>query len=355
MRQLQVRVKDKTYPIYIENHILDHARQYIADCFQGKRIMIVSDDRVFPLYGEKFLGQLEASYECHRLIVPHGEATKDFQMLPKLYTAFLDAGVTRSDLIIALGGGVVGDLTGFAASSYLRGVKFVQIPTSLLAQVDSSVGGKVAVDLPEGKNLVGAFYHPELVLIDPTVLRDLPERYLCDGMGEVIKYSMIEDRTLYRMLREAGGYEGIRELMPEIIYRCVDCKRRIVEQDEFDLGRRMLLNFGHTLGHAIEQHYRYGRESHGEAVAVGMYQITRLAEEKGLTEAGTKEKLRELLDLYRLPHACDTDAEELLGAIARDKKNLSEHLHVVLLHSPGDSYIYETDAGFFRSAEIGHF
>lgn len=355
MHKLQVRVRDKTYPIYIENHILDHVQQYIADCFRGKRIILVSDDQVFPRYGEKMIDRLKESWECHYLVVPHGEETKSFRMLPKLYEAFLEAGITRSDLVIALGGGVVGDLAGFAAATYLRGVKFVQIPTSLLAQVDSSVGGKVAVDLPEGKNLVGAFYHPELVLIDPAVLESLPERYLHDGMGEVIKYGFIEDRVLYRMLQEADGYDRLKTMMPEIIYRCVDCKRRIVEEDEFDFSKRMLLNFGHTLAHTIEQHYQYGRESHGEAVAVGMYQITRLAEEKGLTEKGTKDKIRELLDRYRLPHACDTDAAELLEAIARDKKNIGGHLHVVLLHSPGDSYIYETDLGFFRSDTITRF
>ena len=168
--KLTVNLGKDSYPIYIENHILDRAVSYITQIFSGKRIMIVSDDHVFPLYGEQLVSNLSGTYECH------GESTKDFQTLPTVYKALLDAKLSRSDLIIALGGGVIGDLTGFAAATYLRGVKLVQIPTSLLAQVDSSVGGKVAVDLPQGKNLVGAFYQPSLVLIDPLVLNSLNER-----------------------------------------------------------------------------------------------------------------------------------------------------------------------------------
>ena len=160
--------------------------------------MIISDDNVFPLYGDTIVKTLGDKYEVHSLILPHGEPTKSFQSLPKIYSALLEARFSRSDLIIALGGGVIGDLAGFAAASFLRGIKFIQIPTSLLAQVDSSVGGKVAVDLPEGKNLVGAFYQPALVLIDPLVLNTLPERYINDGMGEVIKYGCIWDADLFK-------------------------------------------------------------------------------------------------------------------------------------------------------------
>ena len=167
--KLTVNLGKNSYPIYIENNILDKASSYISSCFSGKKIMIISDDNVFPLYGEKLKTSL-GDYEVHELVLPHGEPTKAFETLPALYNALLKQKFSRSDLVIALGGGVIGDLAGFAASSYLRGIRFVQIPTSLLAQVDSSVGGKVAVDLPQGKNLVGAFYHPKLVLIDPQVL-----------------------------------------------------------------------------------------------------------------------------------------------------------------------------------------
>ncbi len=198
--KLTVDLGASSYPIYIENGLLKNAASYIETVFTGKRIMIISDDNVYPLYGEKLLDVLSTAWECHSLVLPHGESTKGFQSLPRIYDALLAAGISRSDLVIALGGGVIGDLAGFAASSFLRGVRLVQIPTSLLAQVDSSVGGKVAVDLPQGKNLVGAFFQPSLVLIDPTVLDTLPERFRKDGMGEVIKYGCIRDAGLFRLL-----------------------------------------------------------------------------------------------------------------------------------------------------------
>lgn len=259
----------------------------------------------------------------------------------------LEAKISRSDLVIALGGGVIGDLAGFAASSYLRGVRLVQIPTSLLAQVDSSVGGKVAVDLPEGKNLVGAFYQPSLVLIDPLVLNTLKERFINDGMGEVIKYGCIKDADLFSTLESHSSFEDLKEELPAIITRCVDIKRMVVENDQFDTGERMLLNFGHTLAHTIEQHFHYRRESHGEAVAIGMYQITRIAEEKGLTPKGTAERIQKVLKTYGLPFECGLTLGTLTEAIALDKKNLNGNLNVILLHEIGDSYIEAADIQFF--------
>ena len=256
--KLTVNLKENSYPIYIENGILNRAGEYIADLFHGQRIMIVSDDNVFPLYGKQLCDSL-SGYECHSLVLPHGEPTKSFDTLPKVYSAMLDAKLTRSDLVIALGGGVIGDLTGFAASTYLRGIKCVQIPTSLLAQVDSSVGGKTAVDLPQGKNLVGAFFHPKMVLIDPLVLNTLPDHFIHDGMGEVIKYGCIKDSGLFDLLLSHSSFEDLKPDLPKIIARCVDIKRIVVEADQFDSGERMLLNFGHTLAHTIEQYYQYER------------------------------------------------------------------------------------------------
>ena len=342
-----VNLEKNSYPIYIENNILSQAGEYISEVFSGKRIMIVSDDQVFALYGETLLSSLKNRYECHHLVLPHGESTKNFQSLPIIYSAMLKAKISRSDLLIALGGGVMGDLAGFAAASFLRGVKLVQVPTSLLAQVDSSVGGKVAVDLPEGKNLVGAFYQPSMVLIDPLVLNSLPERFIHDGMGEVIKYGCIKDAALFDTLEKYNSFEELKEILPSIIERCVDIKRIVVEHDQFDTGERMLLNFGHTLAHTIEQYYHYERESHGEAVAIGMYQISLIAEEKGLTAPGTSERILNLLKKYGLPYECGLPMEELIGAIKLDKKNLDNKLNVVLLHEIGDSYIYPSDVTFF--------
>lgn len=349
--KLVVNLGENSYPIYIENGILAQAGEYIPQVFSGKKIMIISDDNVFPLYGEKLVNVLD-QYECYTLVLPHGESTKNFQTLPIIYDALLKAKISRSDLIIALGGGVMGDLVGFAASSYMRGVKLIQIPTSLLAQVDSSVGGKVAVDLPQGKNLVGAFYHPKMVLIDPEVLETLPEHFIQDGMGEVIKYGCIKDAELFERLNAHDSFEELKPELPEIIARCVDIKRIVVENDQFDFGERMLLNFGHTLAHTIEQHFHYERESHGEAVGIGMYQITKIAEEKGLTEAGCAEKIKEVLEKYGLPIACGVDMEVLTDAIKLDKKNLNDHLNVVLLRSIGDSYWHPTNVTFFENAGL---
>lgn len=345
--KLTVNLGEKSYPIYIENNILGNAGVYIQKVFKGNRIMIVSDDRVFPLYGNRLLTSLQDMYECHTLVLPHGESTKNFHSLPVIYSAMLKANITRSDLVIALGGGVIGDLTGFAAASFLRGVKFIQIPTSLLAQVDSSVGGKVAVDLPEGKNLVGAFYQPAMVLIDPTVLSTLPKRFINDGMGEVIKYGCIKDLELFELLEKYSSFEALGEVLPSIIERCVDIKRIIVEHDQFDIGERMLLNFGHTLAHTIEQHCNYKRESHGEAVGIGMYQLSLIAEEKGLTESGTSERILNLLKTYGLPYECGFNIDELLDAVTLDKKNLDGKLNLILLKEIGKSYIYPTNVDFF--------
>ena len=279
--EMTVALEDNSYPIYIEKGILAQSDKYIKKIYQGNKIMIISDDQVYGYYGELLTNVLKKEFIVEHVIVPHGEQSKRFDILPSLYKALLNFKLTRTDLIIAFGGGVIGDLAGFVAATYLRGVKLVQIPTSLLAQVDSSVGGKVAVDLPEGKNLVGAFYHPKMVLIDPETLKTLPKRFINDGMGEVIKYGCIKDKELFDKINSYHGFDELYQDIDEIIYRCVDIKRDVVERDQFDFGDRLLLNFGHTLGHAIEQYYQYQKYSHGEAVAIGMVQLTKIAEEKG--------------------------------------------------------------------------
>ena len=351
--KLTVDLGPNSYPIHIENGILAKTGELVSEVFSGKKIMIVSDDNVFPLYGEIITKALsDSGFECYSFVLPHGEPTKSFQSLPKIYEALINAKLTRSDLLIALGGGVIGDLAGFAASSYLRGIKFVQIPTSLLAQVDSSVGGKVAVDLSQGKNLVGAFYHPKAVIIDPDVLNTLPDHFISDGMGEVIKYGCIKDKELFELLCKHTSFADLKPKLTQIIARCVDIKRIVVEADQFDLGERILLNFGHTLAHTIEQHFNYERESHGEAVGIGMYQITKIAEEKGLTTSGCAEQIKKVLEIYKLPDNSNLPIDVLTDAISLDKKNLNNHLNVVLLHDIGDSYVYPTDVSFFDGAGI---
>ena len=300
----------------------------------------------------------ETAYTADRLLIATGSVPVRPPIpgldLPGVMTSdqLLEGSDTLYESLVIMGGGVIGDLAGFAAASYLRGIKLVQIPTSLLAQVDSSVGGKVAVDLPQGKNLVGAFFHPRLVLIDPDVLDTLPERYITDGMGEVIKYGCIKDAALFETLSSCSSFDELKDQLTSIIYRCVDIKRIVVEADQFDTGDRMLLNFGHTLAHTIEQYYHYESESHGEAVSIGMYQITKLSEEAGLTAPGEAERIGRVLKAYGLPCECGLPVSSLLDAIKLDKKNLDNHLNVILLHAIGDSYIYPTNLDFFKTAGV---
>jgi len=353
---LHVNLGEHSYDIIIKQGILTHATPYIRSCFKGHKAIIISDDNVYPLYGAQLESALLAEgIHCASIILPHGEETKNIHGLPAIYGQLATHKITRSDLIIALGGGVIGDLAGFVASTYLRGIAFVQIPTSLLAQVDSSVGGKVAVDLEEGKNLVGSFYQPKLVIIDPLTLGTLPTRYLSDGMAEVIKYGCIKDASLFALLKSFSSFDDLctsnADTLTHIIYRCVDIKRQVVEADQFDTGERMILNFGHTIGHALEQFFQYKRESHGEAVAIGMYQLTKLAEEKGLTKQGTADVILQLLNIYQLPYQANVTAPQLLEAILVDKKNLDGQLNLILLHEIGDSYIYPTNIEFFEGVD----
>lgn len=344
--KMMVNLKENSYPIYIEQGILAHANESIKEIYQGQKIMIISDDQVYGYYGDALTNVLEQDFVVEHVIVPHGETSKRFDILPSLYSALLNFKLTRTDLIIALGGGVIGDLAGFVAATYLRGIKLVQIPTSLLAQVDSSVGGKVAVDLPEGKNLVGAFYHPKMVLIDPLTLKTLPERFIHDGMGEVIKYACIKDKALFEKLNIYQDFNDLYQDIDDIIYRCVDIKRVVVEADQFDFGDRLLLNFGHTLAHAIEQYYHYEKYSHGEAVAIGMLQLTKISEQAGLTNMETSQQIENLVKKYHLPTVSGLATEDLLQAISLDKKNINKKLSYVLLKEIGTSFVYQSDQQF---------
>ena len=247
--------------------------------------------------------------------------------------------------MVALGGGVTGDIAGFAAACYLRGIPFVQVPTSLLAQSDSSVGGKTAVDLPQGKNLAGAFHQPSLVLIDPDTLHTLPPRFLADGMGEVIKYACIRSRSLFDALRQGKPSMNGRPMLPPgqeetILYQCIDIKRKLVEEDEWDQGPRMLLNFGHTLGHALEKVHGYAGLTHGAAVGIGMVGMARLGEAMGVTEPGTAAAIASLLQSYCLPTEDGSPLEEVLQAAALDKKGSGSKLRIGLLRGIGEGFLH---------------
>ena len=350
MKELVVNLGERSYPIIIKKGLLEEVNLEIRKVFQGRRIFILTDKNIDLHYGEKVKNSLiNEGYDDKLMALEPGEETKSFNTLQFVYNELLDFKLTRSDLIITLGGGVIGDLGGFVASTFLRGVSFVQIPTSILAQVDSSVGGKVAVDLEKGKNLVGSFYHPKLVLIDPNVLETLDDRFYRDGMAEVIKYGCIKDREFFYFLKSLKTKSEVMNNIEKIIHNCCYIKKCVVENDERDTGERMLLNFGHTLGHAIEAYYNFKEFTHGEAVGIGMYEISRISEDKGITEKGVSDDIKEILIQYGLPYEVKIDeSSKILETISLDKKNIDNVLKVVLLESIGKSFLEKTNLEFFK-------
>lgn len=341
MYTIKINLPHKSYSIFIKNGLLNAIGEEIKKHYKNKKIAIITDLNVERIYGEKIRQQLKRNdFEVKLITVSPGEKSKSLATLQHVYDELLDFEITRGDLIIAFGGGVIGDLTGFAAATLLRGIPFIQVPTSLLAQIDSSVGGKVAVNLSKGKNLVGSFYHPEAVFIDPQLLKTLDKRFLYDGMAEVIKYGCIRDETLFQNLLAYKNEEELFEHIEQIIFTCCSIKKEVVERDEKDTGERMLLNFGHTLGHAIEKYYHYEKYTHGEAVAIGMYHITKKSEVMGITQKGTGRLIKKILRKYDLPYELPhMDRAHNIETIGLDKKNKGKYMHIVLLEKIGQSFI----------------
>lgn len=344
MKTLRVNLSEgRSYDIHIERGLLEKAGQMIRSVYTGTRIAIITDSNVEKLYAGILEDSLHAAgFVTKRVVFPAGEKSKNLAGLELLYDGLLSSDsftLTRTDLVIALGGGVTGDMGGFAAGSVLRGVPYIQIPTTLLSQVDSSVGGKVAIDLKQGKNLAGLFYQPKMVLIDSDTLDTLPDRVFFDGMGEVIKYGMIREPALWRLLEQVRGRKALAPYMDEIIYTCCNCKRKIVEQDEHDTGERMLLNFGHTIGHAYEKLGNYEKFMHGEAVCCGMYSILRIGEQHGLTPPGLAARMRKMLEGQgMLWDAGPVPEEALVQALAFDKKGSGGTIRPVFCREVGESY-----------------
>lgn len=327
----------KPYDIIIERGIIDQCGTYVREVSRAKKAMIISDSNVFPIYGGRAEVSLkQAGFETSQFVFTAGEESKRLETIAQMYTALIENGFTRSDIIVALGGGVVGDMSGFAAATYLRGIDFVQIPTSLLAQVDSSVGGKTGVDIPQGKNLVGAFWQPSTVLIDPDTLNTLTPHFFADGMGEVVKYGCIKSEKLFETLEK----ENAPDIIDDIIYQCVEIKRDVVQRDERDHGERALLNFGHTLGHAIEKEHNFKGVSHGEAVAIGMVMVTRASEKAGITPAGTADRIAQLCKKYSLPTCDTTPIERIVKSSFSDKKSSGDSIGLVVLDKIGESKVY---------------
>ncbi len=302
----------------------------------ASRILLVSDDTVYSLYGEKTMNALKtAGFEISSYIFPHGESSKNIETYAGILKRGLDAGMTRNDIFVALGGGVTGDLTGFAAATFKRGVRFVQIPTTLLAAVDASVGGKTGIDLEGAKNQVGAFHQPSLVICDPELLKTLPEDQFKSGLAEVIKTAMIADENLFDSLSEYKDLQDFRSgNITEVIGGCVEIKRDFVLADEFDRGERMILNFGHTVGHGIEAKSGFS-VLHGYAVAAGMAVVSRAACNRNMCSDEIPAKLERMLEKFGLPADTDYSAEDVLPFISGDKKASGKLINIVVPRSIG--------------------
>lgn len=334
MERLFIDLDKKSYYIYIEEKLLERLDDYIGN---ADKFMIITDKNVDKLYGEIVNKSLK-EIDHHKFVIEAGEASKNLKTVEDILSKMLDLNFTRGSKIIAIGGGVVGDIAGFCASIYMRGISFIQVPTTLLAQVDSSVGGKTGVNLPNGKNMIGSFYQPELVLIDIETLNSLDKREIISGLGEVIKYGIIWDYDFLELIEEK--LEDILDLKKEslkmIIGKCCSIKAEIVSKDEREMGLRKILNYGHTIGHALETETDYKKYTHGEAILIGMYYEALIARRFNTIDDSYLDQIKSLiaslgisLDISQYP------LESLLENMARDKKNRDDKISFILPSGKG--------------------
>lgn len=347
-QKLTIQLKEKSYPIIIGNNILNQLGKLIRDYLPNvQKSFLITNTTVDSLYSAQVIDSLTAAgLHSAKGIIPDGEIYKNLEAASGLYDQLLEHGIDRSSVVISLGGGVVGDLAGFVAATYMRGIKFIQVPTTLLAQVDSSVGGKVAVNHLRGKNLIGAFYQPQLVLIDIATLSTLPQEELVSGLAETIKHGVILDAEYFNWIEL--NWEVIlrydREALLELVFGSCRIKGQIVEVDECEQNLRAILNFGHTVGHALEAVTNYQRYRHGEAVSIGMIQVCKLAEHLGMIDSHITARLAELLQRVGLPIEVpdDISASALLEVIKRDKKSFQGRVKLILPESIGKVKQVET-------------
>ena len=330
MKDITVSVS-KTYQVKIGSGLLRSLCAEVTSLCKASTAAIISDSNVWPLYGKAAEESLtSAGLKVISYVFPAGEDSKNGRVYLEILNFLAQNKLTRSDCIVALGGGVVGDMTGFVAATYLRGIAYIQVPTTLLAAVDSSVGGKTAIDLDAGKNLAGAFYQPSLVLCDLDTLSTLPEDIFRDGCAEVIKYGILYDKELFALLAK----DGLNFPREAVISRCVELKRDVVTDDEFDTGARMRLNLGHTVGHGVEAGSHY-TVSHGKAVAIGTAIVTRAAEKYGICDRKTKEQILAILALFGLPTATALTADQLYLSALSDKKRSSGSVNLIIPETIG--------------------
>lgn len=314
-----------SYCVLIGKGLLQQAGKEIQKRIQPCKAAIISDDTVAPLFADTICQSLQQEgFSTCVYTFPAGEASKRIHTLSNILEYLAQENMTRQDLIVALGGGVVGDMAGFAAAVYQRGIRFIQVPTTFLAAIDSSVGGKTAIDLEAGKNLAGAFYQPHLVLCDTDIIASLPKNIFADGIAEAIKYGVLGNESLFAQLKSGNFMDDLES----IIETCVSMKRDVVQEDEFDHGKRQLLNLGHTFGHAIE-HCSDFKISHGHAVAIGMHWIACAAEKKGIAKPGTATQIAEALQKNQLPIETEYSPQQIASGALSDKKRRGDQISFV--------------------------
>ena len=341
VQEISVDLGARSYPIWIGHGLIAQAEQW-RDAIRGRHVLLISDENVAPLYAAGVLESLDG-HAASKIEFPAGELSKSFEACEAIFDALAEMGASRDATIVALGGGVIGDLAGFAAACWMRGIAFVQIPTTLLAMVDSSVGGKTAVNLPQGKNLVGAFHQPRAVVIDTATLATLPDRELRSGIAEVVKYGAIADSEFFAWL-EANADALLARDAPALARAiAVSCRQKagVVARDETEQGERALLNFGHTFGHALEAVAGYGQLLHGEAIAIGMCLAAKLSVTMNLASREDFERLYALLRMFGLPTDVpgSIDIDAVVAAMRLDKKNVSGRLRLILWRGVGRAEI----------------
>lgn len=344
MQEVNVELKDRSYKIVIGRGCIRHLFLRLKE-FRPSKVAIVSNKTVFPLYREALLKSCDESGLVPEVfLIPDGEKYKDLERASYLYGELLKARFTRDALLVAFGGGVVGDITGFVASTYMRGIAYIQVPTTLLAQVDSSVGGKTGVNHPLGKNMIGTFYQPSLVFIDIDTLKTLPRRELTAGIAEVVKYGVIADSGLFRVLEQhPDDILSAGDSLVPVVKRSCEIKADVVSKDERESGLRAILNFGHTVGHAVETATGYQRYLHGEAISIGMYYAAKLAARLGMLENSEAMRVRKLIERYGLPVEIPSDinVSDIIAAMEIDKKVKAGRLRFILPEAVGTVKIVE--------------
>jgi len=358
MKTLNVSLGERSYPIFIGSGLISQAglfRPFIAN----KSVFVVTNTMVGPLYSKKLMQTLAVDAKSvHEIVLPDGESYKDWQTLQKIFDALLTQGADRKSVLVALGGGVIGDMVGFAAASFMRGIQFIQVPTTLLAQVDSSVGGKTGINHPLGKNMIGAFHQPVAVIADLDTLKTLPPRELSAGLAEVIKHGAIADADFFRWIEDHQNELMACEpnMMSHAVERSCEIKSAVVAADEKESGIRAILNFGHTFGHAIESYLGYGVWLHGEAVATGMVMAADLSQRMGWISVADLERTKKIIQRAGLPIVCPAiPLDDFLGYMAHDKKVLNGQLRLVLLKQLGQAIITkEFDVELMKQAILAN-